>query len=185
MELAQYYGGAPSGGAFSGGLMNPMYYGGARTPKTARKNPRSDYGKCMVEEYAKLVNAYKADPLNVVKPQRKGFIAPACAGKSRITDARRKKILEYARAVRQAKKENRYVARAIPEKLQKGLEVYRSRTACDVGGEFMKVADLKRQAKALKIPRYGKMKKAELCAEVNAYLASLRGLEDIQSLPLF
>jgi hypothetical protein len=150
MELAQYYGGAPSGGAFSGGMMNPMYYGGARKPieqnRLFQRNP--DYYNCAIENWKTRASRCS----QFVKPKR------VPTGRRLVKGS--PEALAYMANLRAV----RGTEGRAPKRANKG-----SRT-CRIQGQSFTVAELKRAAKSMKIAGYSKMKKAELCREVNASL---------------
>ena len=156
MELAQYYGGAPSGGAFSGGMMNPMYYGGARKPietnKMYLKNP--DYYNCAIEKWKTRASRCAGFKL----PKAPRLVKP----KNVLLGVQYDTRAEYMSALRDLKgKADRVKA---PKNPNKGART------CRIDGQKFTVAELKRTAKAMGIEGYTKMKKAELCREINASL---------------
>jgi hypothetical protein len=186
MELAEYYGGAPSGGAFSGGLMNPMQMKmahlrslrGGVGKKTKRVNRQSEYMKCKKRQYATAMDGYLSG-LNPIKPKWAGFVdtcprgvrQPRLPRVKKPLSAARKQVLKQRRAaIKLLKEQGAYEPRAMPERLARGLSAYRARTGCNIDGQMLSLPQLKAQAKLLGLKGFSKMKKADLCAALSGNL---------------
>lgn len=158
MELAQYYGGAPSGGAFSGGMfrhsmMNPMYGGVGK--KTGRTNRSSDYMTCKKKAYQDAMSEWRFG-VREEKPSWVSFDSGCQKGtrQARLkTDASRLARNAYAKSRRVKKKAGTFVSSRLP---------------CNVRGQIMSLPELKTQAKLMGISGYSKMLKADLCREIDA-----------------
>jgi len=160
MELAQYYGGAPSGGAFSGGMfrhnmMNPMYGGVGKM--TGRTNRSSAFMECKKKAYASAMEGWKQG-VNPIKPvwNRFGAEASGCQKGVYQTPLERKKkgrtlTLTKAGVARKRRKDFE-VSRAFP-----------SYIPCNIRGTVMSLSQLRQQAKSLGIKGYSKARKADLC----------------------
>jgi hypothetical protein len=179
MELAEYY-----GGAFSGG-MTPMQMKmahlrsmrGGVGKKTGRVNRPSAYMACKKQQYATAMDGY-LQGVNPIKPRWAGFTNTCERGVRQPRLPRVKKPLSAARklvmkqrraAIKLLKEQGQYQPRAMPERLSRGLSAYRARTACDVRGQLMSLPELKAAARQLGIKGFSKMRKAELCPLVDAY----------------
>jgi hypothetical protein len=169
MELAEYYGGMhnpmygrphqmahilPYGGAFSGGAPS-----GGAGKKTGRTNRSSAFMNCKRQEYQALKNGW-LQGLSPTPPPRWVDFKPSACEKG-IRQAR----LPRQRAVRMTKS-------GVARKLRKDAGVskpFPTRVPCDVRGQEMSLPELRQQAKLYRIKGYSKMRKADLCALIDAY----------------
>ena len=170
MELAEYYGGASSGG------MSPMHLKmahlrslrGGVGKKTGRVNRSSAFMDCKKREYAVEKNINPLTKWNT-------FSAPNCPRgirqprlKKPLSVARKATLAQKRQAVKLAKQMGTYVPVGSPARLQSGLSAYRQRTACNIDGNPTSLPSLKALARLYGVRGYSKMKKAELCQVIGS-----------------
>ena len=153
MELAEYYGGAPSGGMYH---MGGAFSGGVGK-KTGRSNRSSAFMECKRREYG-LAKQQWEQGLLPEKPLWVKFRGNCQTG-IRQPPLRRERPLRLRKSgVARKRRSDFAISRPFP-----------ARIPCDIRGQMMSLPELRLQAKMYGIKGYSKMRKADLCAVVDAY----------------